>query len=143
MKDGEFRRLTGIKRSIFDSMVGVGILTAAKALKKKRGGRPNKLSIEEQLLMMLEYYREYRTFFHLGKSYGISESSAFTGVVWVEETLIGHSQFQLPGKKALMNKKSSMKLFVLMPLKARFNAPRKSKRNIILGKRKDIRLRHK
>jgi hypothetical protein len=33
----------------------------------KRGPKP-KLSIEEQVLVTLEYWREYRTYFHIGTS---------------------------------------------------------------------------
>ena len=38
----------------------VQILKEAFVFKKKQGGRPNKLSIEDMLLMTLEYLREYR-----------------------------------------------------------------------------------
>ncbi|MGB8088253.1 MAG: transposase family protein, partial [Candidatus Rhabdochlamydia sp.] len=61
-KDEEFRRLTGVKRSTFEKMVD--ILKEAESSKKLLGGRPNRLSIEDQLLMALEYIREYRTYFH-------------------------------------------------------------------------------
>ncbi|WP_223844973.1 transposase family protein [Orientia tsutsugamushi] len=30
--------------------------------------------MDEQLLMVLEYLREYRTYFHISQNYGISES---------------------------------------------------------------------
>ncbi|MDQ5981861.1 MAG: hypothetical protein QG570_619, partial [Patescibacteria group bacterium] len=56
----EFRRLTGVKRSTFEKMVD--ILKEAESSKKLLGGRPNRLSIEDQLLMALEYIREYRTY---------------------------------------------------------------------------------
>ena len=48
----KFRRLTGVKRSTFDKMIG--ILSEADAKKKVRGGRKNKLSLENRLLMALE-----------------------------------------------------------------------------------------
>ena len=67
-KEG-FRRLTGIKRTTFDVMRS--ILNKANALLKAQGGKPNKLSIEDRLLMTLEYLREYRTYFHISHSYGI------------------------------------------------------------------------
>ena len=40
----------------------------------KRGPKP-KLSIEEQVLVTLEYWREYRTYFHIGTSWELSEST--------------------------------------------------------------------
>ncbi len=53
----------------------VTVLKAEKVWQKKTG-RPSKLSTEDQLLITLEYWREYRTYFHLGNSWGVNESTA-------------------------------------------------------------------
>ena len=50
---------------------------------------------------------EYRTYFHLGQSYGISESACYRNCRWVEDELIRAKEFHLPGKKALHDKNSS------------------------------------
>ncbi|KJV97050.1 DDE superendonuclease family protein [Orientia tsutsugamushi str. UT76] len=42
----------------------VDILRKANGLKKSKSWRKNKLNLKEQLLMALEYLREYRTYFH-------------------------------------------------------------------------------
>ncbi|KJW00013.1 DDE superendonuclease family protein [Orientia tsutsugamushi str. Sido] len=75
LKDEKFRRLTGVRKCTFSKMVD--ILRKADGLKKSKGGSKNNLNLEEQLLMVLEYLREYRTYFHIGQNYGISESSAY------------------------------------------------------------------
>ncbi len=67
----EFRRLTGVKRHTFEEMIK--ILEESRRTKQAKGGRPRKLSMEVTLLMALEYLREYRTYFHISKSYGISK----------------------------------------------------------------------
>jgi len=108
--DEQFRRLTGVKRSTFKKMIE--ILREADQKKKTRGGRKSKLSIEDRLLMALEYIREYRTYFHIGTSYGVSESVAYKIVRWVEDTLIKDPAFALPGRKALL--KSDMEYEVLL-----------------------------
>ena len=90
----------------------VEILKAANEEKKRRGGRPNKLSVEDMLLMTLEYLREYRTYFHIGTSFGISESNAYQTIKWVENTLIKDGTFSLPGRKALL--KSDMEYDVIL-----------------------------
>ncbi|MBW4558822.1 MAG: transposase family protein [Trichormus sp. ATA11-4-KO1] len=41
---------------------------------KQKTGRPGKLSLEDQLLMTWEYWREYRTYFHIGQTWGVSEA---------------------------------------------------------------------
>ena len=51
--------------------------------------------------MALEYLREYRTYFHIGKSYGLSEPNAYKGIKWVEDSLAKGGAFSLPGRKAL------------------------------------------
>jgi hypothetical protein len=56
LKEEAFRRLTGVQRSTFEEMVA--LLFAAKRAQKAAGGKPNSLSIEDQLLMMLEYWRD-------------------------------------------------------------------------------------
>lgn len=110
LSDEQFRRLTGVKRGTFDKMIQ--ILEEADNKKKRKGGRKNKLSIENQLLMALEYIREYRTYFHVSQSYGISESSCYKGIKWIEDTLIKHPDFALPGRKALL--KSDMEYEVVL-----------------------------
>ena len=40
-------------------------------------GRPSKLRIEDQILLTLQYLREYRTYYHIGKDWKISESNTY------------------------------------------------------------------
>ena len=53
-----FWRITGVKRAAFDKMVE--ILQKGYAEKHRRRGRTPMLSIEDLLLAILEYLREYR-----------------------------------------------------------------------------------
>ena len=106
----KFRRLTGVKRTTFDKMVG--ILEQSIRSRETTKGRKKKLSIENMLLMTLEYIREYRTYFHISQSYSVSESNAYKTVKWVEDTLIKHPDFALPGRKALL--KSDMEYEVVL-----------------------------
>jgi len=52
--------------------------------------------------MSLEYLREYRTYFHIGKHYGLGESTAYKTIQWVEDILIKSRVLSLPGRKALL-----------------------------------------
>jgi Helix-turn-helix of DDE superfamily endonuclease len=61
-----FRRLTGVRRDIFEHMVK--ILEEEAQLKRQRGGRKTKLCVADMLLMTLEYLREYRTYFHIAQN---------------------------------------------------------------------------
>ena len=133
----EFRRLTGIKRTTFDIMVT--ILREAEALLKNQGGKPNKLTIEERLLMALEYLREYRTYFHISRSYGISESACYRNIRWVEDTLIKDGAFSLPGRKALLKSDVEYELVLIDATETPIERPKKNKSAIITAKRSDIR----
>ena len=93
----EFRRLTGVKPETFIEMVA--ILREAETIRMSRGGKPHRLTIEDRLLMALEYLREYRTYFHLGKSYDLSESACYRSCRWVEDTLIKSSRFFFQAKR--------------------------------------------
>jgi hypothetical protein len=67
----------------------------------RRTDTSNTLCIEDQLLMMLEYWREYQTYFHIGQAYGLSESAAYRNIKWCENTLAKSKAFRLPGRKAI------------------------------------------
>jgi len=106
----QFRRLTGVQRGTFEKMVAVLLETQQRRYRK--AGRKGTLSIEDKLLMALEYLREYRTYFHLGRSYGVSESACYRACRCVEDILIKSGVFSLPGKKELL--KSDMEYEVIL-----------------------------
>lgn len=133
----EFRRLTGIKCSTFDIMVT--ILSEAEALLKTQGGKPNKLTVEDRLLMALEYLREYRTYFHISHSYGVSESACYRNIRWVEDTVIKNGTFALPGRKALVKSDVEYELVLIDATETPIERPKKNKSAIIRAKRSGIR----
>lgn len=106
----QFRRLTGVQRDTFEKMVAV--LLESQQRRYRKAGRKGTLNIEDKLLMALEYLREYRTYFHLGRSYGVSESACYRACRWVEDVLIKSGVFSLPGKKELL--KSDMEYEVIL-----------------------------
>jgi hypothetical protein len=132
-----FRRLTGIKRSTFNVMTT--LLSKAEEELKAKGGKPNKLAVEERLLMTLEYFREYRTYFHISRSYGLSESACYRNIRWVEDTLIKDGTFSLPGRKALLKSEVEYEVVLIDATETPIERPKKSKNTFIQAKRKDIR----
>jgi hypothetical protein len=118
LEEEKFRRLTGVKKDTFYKMIG--ILQEADTKKKDRGGRKNKLSMENRLLMALEYIREYRTYFHVSQSYGVSESTA-------HDTLIKHPDFALPGRKALLKGDAEYEIVLIDATETPIERPKKNK----------------
>lgn len=99
LKPSEFKRLVGVKKETFKAMLEV--CKEHHKIKKRRGGKPNKLSIADQLLLMLAYYREYRSMAHIAFAYGVSEATVSRVIREMESVLIQSDKFSLPGKKAL------------------------------------------
>jgi len=130
-----FRRITGIKRQTFDKMVE--IITSADKIKKSNGGRPNNLSIEDRLLMTLEYLREYRTYAHIAASYGLSESNTFENIRRIENILIKSKEFSLPGKKALLKSDHEFEVILIDATESPIERPQKKQRKYYSGKKKD------
>jgi hypothetical protein len=133
LREGQFRRLTGVKRKTYEKMAE--ILRAEHIKKKKQGGRPNKLCVEDMLLLALEYLREYRTYFHIGQSYGLSESNAYQTVKWVEDTLIRDGTFSLPGKKALLKSDVEYEVVLIDVAESPVERPKRGSGNGIRGRK--------
>ena len=135
LDDEKFRRLTGVKRSTFDKMIG--ILDESIKSRDVNSGRKKKLSLENSLLIALEYIREYRTYFHVSQSYGVSESNAYKTVRWVEDTLIKHPDFALPGRKVLLKSNFEYDVILIDATETPIERPKKSKSIVTLEKRKN------
>ena len=88
--------------------------------------------------MALEYLREYRTYFHIGRSYGMSESNCFKIIRWIEDTLIKHPDFALPGRKELLKSEVEYEVIVIDGTETAIERPKKSKNTFIQEKRKNI-----
>lgn len=141
LSDEEFRRLTGVKRSTFNTMIE--ILAKADSAKKAIGGRKSKLCLEDRLLMALEYLREYRTYFHVAKSYGLSESNTYKICKWIEDTLIKDKCFALPGRKALLKSDNEIEVVLIDATETPIERPKKDKKDITQEKRNATRLKAK
>jgi hypothetical protein len=119
----EFRRLTGVQKTTFIKMIAV--VKEAENKRTSRRGKPPFLSIEDRLLMTLEYLREYRTYFHLGQSYGLSESACYRNCRWIEDTLIKSETFSLPGKKALLRSNTEFEIILIDATETPIERPKK------------------
>lgn len=135
VSDEQFRRVVGIKRKTFDLMLSK--LENAEKIKKKKGGRPNKVSLGNRLLMALEYLREYRTYAAIGVSYGLNESNTYQSIRWVENVLIQCDEFKLPGKKALLRTENEFEVVLIDVTESPIERPKKNNAYSIPGKRKD------
>jgi hypothetical protein len=128
-----FRRLTGVSKSVFQIMVSV--VQAAEHQRMKKGGKPSHLKPEDKLLMTLEYLREYRTYFHLGQSYGLSESACYRNCKWIEEVLVRNKTFALPGKKVLLDSGAAVEVILIDATETPIERPKKTSSKQTEGKK--------
>lgn len=124
LSEGDFRRLVGVEKSTFTMMLEV--LTPLELAKRARGGKRPKLSLPDRLLMCLEYLREYRTYFHLGQSYGVSEGQCYKICRWIEDALIKDKRFHLPGKKALVKPDANYDVMLVDATESPVERPKKT-----------------
>jgi hypothetical protein len=96
MNRTQFRRRTGVYLATFAKLEAA---LAEREVQKKKSGRPAALRVAEQLLLTLEFWREYRTFAHLGDDWGVHEATVHRTVERVEAALIASQQFQMPRKR--------------------------------------------
>lgn len=132
LSPAEFKRFCGVHPETFEQMVKV--LAAEKILQKKPG-RPSKLSIEDQILMTLDYWREYRTYFHLATTWGIDEANAYRIIKKVENILIKSGLFNLPGKKVLLAPDCEIETVVVDVAEQEIERPKKNRERILVASR--------
>lgn len=129
-----FKRLTGVQKRTFKQMVE---LVKNEEKKKKKPGCPCKLRIEDQVLMTLQYLREYRTQYHIGTDWGVSESTVCRITQKIENILIRSGVFSLPGKKELRQKEIEEKVVAMDVTESPIEKPKEDQKNYYSGKQKE------
>ena len=123
MNRTRFKRRTGIYPETFAAMETVLIEREGA---KSKSGRPAALSSAEQLLLTLEFWREYRTFAHLGDDWSVHETTVQRTVERVEAALIASGQFQLSGKKILKEAENVFQIIAVDAAETPCERPKKS-----------------
>jgi hypothetical protein len=125
LRPADFKRYCGVEPETVQRMVEL----VSKRLTKERRktGRPPKLSVEDQVLLTLEYWREYRTLFHLATSWGLHESNVCRIIRRVEDILTKSRAFRLPGKKVLQPADHQIEFVVVDVAETPIERPKKSK----------------
>ena len=136
-----FKRLTGVKKEVFVQMLDCITTFKQKHRKHASRGKPPKLSYADKLLLMLMYYREYRSQFHIGVTYGIAESTVCEIIQEMEEILIQDKRFHLPGKKVLQE--NNWEVILVDVTESPVERPKKNSEGITQAKRNDTPKKHK
>jgi Helix-turn-helix of DDE superfamily endonuclease len=132
LKDKDFKRFFGVKKETFETMCEV----VEEVSGHETRGRNSDLSVEDQVLLTLSYWREYRTMFHLGQDYGIHESNVSRTIQKVEDILIKSGKFSLPSQRRLLEE-NDLSYTVVDVTEILIERPKKNKGDIIREKRSD------
>ncbi len=134
LKPSQFQRRFGIKIQTLKAMVNA-LENFRLENHKDRRGRRAILTLEEQVLVALEYWREYRTYFHIGTNWEVSESTICRIVTDIKSTLMKTEKFRIPGKKALL-KDSDYPEYVVMDVTETTIERQKKTKEILLRQEK-------
>ncbi|MBM0742148.1 transposase family protein [Phormidium sp. CLA17] len=129
----KFKRLCGVSRETFSAMVEV--VRPALDRRGRKGGQA-KLSVEDQMLVALEYWREYRSQFHIGVSWGLHETTVGRIVRKVEDLLVKCGKFRLPSQRQLYQAGWEWKVMMVDVGEIEIERPRKN-RNATTGVNKN------
>ncbi len=130
LKDAEFKRLCGVRRETFLAMCEI-VQTVED---QKTSGRSCNLSVENQVLLRLTFWREYRTMFHLGQDWGLHESNVSRLVRRIEDILIKSKKFSLPSKRRLLEE-DGLTYTIVDVTEMTIERPKKNRGDVIRGKR--------
>lgn len=75
LKESDFKRLCGVKKETFVTMCEV----VKEVLSRETRGRKSGLSAEDQVLLTLGYWREYRTRVSFGAGFRFARIECFAG----------------------------------------------------------------
>lgn len=87
--------------------------------------RSPKLIREDQLLMTLMYWREYRTKLHISLSYSVSEATVCRTIKKIENMLMKSGEFRIPGRKALQPSDTLLEVVLVDAIEQPIERPKK------------------
>ena len=93
------------------------------------------MSVLDKLVIMLQYYREYRTMENIAFEYGTNKSTVYYAIKWAEETLIKDKEFHLTSRKKLPED-TSIEIIVVDATEVEIERPQKNRKNTIQGRKK-------
>src|ERR1043165_572850 len=133
LRPADFKRYCGVEPETFRRMVELVSRRLTKG--RRQTGRPPKLAVEDQVLLTLEYWREYRTLFHLATSWGLHESNVCRVIRRVEDILTKSRACKLPGMKVLQPSDHEIEFVVVDVAETPVERPKKSRKLITAAKR--------
>lgn len=130
----DFKRRYGVTPETFWKMVQV-----VRNVKQGSRGSYAKLAIPDQILLTLQYWREYRTLFHIAEDWGVHESTAQRTVKRIEDILIKSKEFSLSSNREVRKSQTEIEVLIVDVAETEIERPKKNRNSIIAASRNAIR----
>lgn len=137
LSENKYQEMFGIRKPTFDVMLK--ILESAYEKMRKKGGRARKLSVLDMLVIMLNYYHDYRTMANIAFDYGIHKQRICEAIKLVEQTLIKDGTFSLPSKRELLKQNSTISIAIIDVTECETERPKYKQKASYSGKKNDTR----
>jgi len=124
--DEQFKRHLGVKKSTFEKMVET-VQSVQRKTKKKIGGPP-RLCIEDQIIITLIYWRQYRTQEEVAVMYNVSQQTVGRCIKRIENYLIQNREFSLSEVKKEM-------LMIIDAVECPIERPKRKQKKYYSGKK--------
>ncbi len=134
MSSSDFKRMYGVKPETFWMMVKV-----VRDGKEGSRGSHASIPIPDQILLTLQYWREYRTYFHIAQDWGMHESTAQRTVKRIENLLIKSGKFRLPSRRQLEKESEDIQVVVVDVAETEIERPKKNRKCTTAGNKAAIR----
>ena len=107
----------------------------------KQGSRGSysKLTIPDQILLTLQYWREYRTLFHIAKDWGVHESTAQRTAKRIKDMLIKSRKFSLPSQREMAKSNTEIEIVIVDIAETEIERPKKNRSHTIVARKSAIR----
>ena len=141
LSEAQFIRATGVSSLTFLTMVEK---VQDELRERKYPGRPATLSIEDQVLLTLMYFREYRTYFMIGLTYQLTESTIKKIIDKITDLLIESAEFQRIKSESLLARgeqspDSQQQQYLVDATEIRIERPTEGQEDWFSGKKNIIR----
>lgn len=123
-KKEQFRQVCGVLPETFQAMV------SCITLHKYRGqktGRLGNLCFQDQVFVMLEYYRDYPSMTKLGMEYEVNPTTIGRVIKRVEKILVASTDFRLPSKRELQKSNLSIEAVIVDATEMQIQKPKRRK----------------
>jgi predicted DNA-binding protein YlxM (UPF0122 family) len=123
-KPEEFRPICGVLPHTFQAMV------SCVSSHKQRGcktGRLGRLCFEDQVFVLLEYYRDYPSMAKLAMEYEVDPTTIGRVIRRVEKILVASPEFRLPSKRELQNTNLSIEAVIVDATEMAVQKPKRRK----------------